>query len=242
MVVLHGLFGSADNWVPIASRLAADFQVFALDQRNHGRSPHSEEMDYEVMAADVREFLDDHAIESAVILGHSMGGKTAMQFALHYPDRTRALVVADMAPRAYPPLHAQIFEALLRLDLASFQSRNQVSDALAVDIPDTALRLFLLKMIGRRENGALFWQTNIRNIENNSAHLRAAIPEEGSYTGPALIIRAEKSQYIRDDDLRQIQRLFPAAEFRTIPNAAHWVHADAPDAFCEALREFLGKS
>jgi pimeloyl-ACP methyl ester carboxylesterase len=242
MIILHGLFGSADNWAPIATRLSDAFQVFALDQRNHGRSPHSGEMNYAVMAADVRQFLDEQSMESAIVLGHSMGGKTAMRFALDYPARTQALIVADMAPRAYPPLHASIFEALLRLDLASFSSRNQVSDALAADIPDAALRLFLLKMIGRGPAGQMFWQTNIRGIEANSAHLRAALPGQGSYPGPALFIRAEKSDYLRDDDAAPIRQLFPSAEFKAIPRVGHWVHAEAPDAFCAALREFLGKS
>jgi len=148
VILLHGLFGSSDNWQPIATQLAAGYQVFALDHRNHGRSPHSAEMNYPLMAADVDRFMARRGLASALVIGHSMGGKTAMQLALHFPHRVRKLVVGDMAPRAYASAHDQIFAALLALDLARFQTRAQVDAALAPEIPNPVLRRFLLKNLG----------------------------------------------------------------------------------------------
>ena len=225
LIILHGLFGSSDNWLPIARKLSDRFQVFSVDQRNHGRSPHSAEMNFQLMAADLAELMQANGLERANVLGHSMGGKTAMQFALSYPAQVEKLVVADMAPRAYPPAHTHIYKALLSLDLTKFRHRADISDALANEIPDQALRLFLLKMIGRNPDGTLFWQTGLRNLQANSEHLRAALPEAPFFPGPALFIRGQKSEYLRDEDEPLIRRLFPPRHrFRTIagrgpPNA-----------------------
>lgn len=238
LIILHGLFGSSDNWIPIARKLSDAFKVIAVDQRNHGRSPHSAEMNYPLMADDLAGLMEDHGLERAHILGHSMGGKTAMQFALSHPAKVEKLVVADMAPRAYQPGHTKIFQALLSLDLARFQHRSQVSDALAAEIPEQSLRLFLLKMLGRKPDGALFWQTNISALQANSESLRAALATPVSSALPALFIRGEKSDYVRDDDLPGIQRLFPNANVRTVSGVGHWLHVEAPDAFVAEVLAF----
>ncbi|HEX9046957.1 MAG TPA: alpha/beta fold hydrolase, partial [Verrucomicrobiae bacterium] len=172
VVLLHGLFGSSDNWHFIAQGLAATFNVFALDQRNHGLSPHSAEMNYPLMAADVEKFFVKRGLASAAVIGHSMGGKTAMQFALLYPHRVDKLVVADMAPREYAPAHDKIFAALLALPLPSFQTRQQIEDALAAEIPSLVLRRFLLKNLGRDEHGKFFWKINLRTIAESYPRLR----------------------------------------------------------------------
>lgn len=239
VILLHGLFGSADNWHSIATRLAENFQVFALDQRNHGQSPHSSEMSYPLMAADVENFFGAQGIESAYVIGHSMGGKTAMQFALQFPGRVEKLVVADMAPRAYAPAHDKIFAALLALDLESFSARPQIEDALAPEIPNLVLRRFLLKNLGRDSAGKFFWKMNLRGLAENYGQLRAPISASAPFQKSALFIRGGKSNYLNAEDEPLIRALFPQAEIKTIPEAAHWVHADQPAEFLRLVLDFL---
>ena len=167
VILLHGLFGSSDNWHHITLRLAEKFRVFALDQRNHGQSPHSAKMNYSLMSIDVNEFMALRGIETALVIGHSMGGKTAMQFALQFPSRVEKLIVADMAPRAYAPAHEKIFAALLTLDLKSFSARQQIEEALASEIPNLVLRRFLLKNLGRNSAGRFLWKINLRGLSGN---------------------------------------------------------------------------
>ena len=239
IIILHGLFGSSDNWHTISRRLGEQFQVFALDLRNHGRSPHSNAMNYELMADDIAEFFPAHNLQRACLLGHSMGGKVAMRFALRYPDLTAALIVADMAPKAYPPSHQVIFDALRKLDLASFRSRNEIDIALAPEVPDVAVRQFLLKNVARTDAGGFAWKLNLPAIERNYPALRSAITSGRPFTGPVLFILGAKSDYLQDTDRDAILRLFPRATFKTISTAGHWLHADAPDEFVQLVAEFL---
>ena len=239
VVLLHGLFGSSDNWHPIAVRLADKFHVFAVDHRNHGQSPHSVEMDYPVMAADVDRFFVMRGLDSALVIGHSMGGKTAMQLALHFPQRVEKLIVADMAPRAYAASHDTIFAALLGLDLPKFQTRTQIEDALASEIPNQVLRRFLLKNLGRSPEGRFFWKINLRDIAENYWKLREPVAGDAPFIKPTLFVRGGKSKYIQPEDEPLIQEWFPAAEIQTIPDAGHWVHADAPEEFLRLVLNFL---
>ena len=239
VILLHGLFGSADNWHPIALRLAELFHVIAVDQRNHGLSPHSDEMNYPLMAADVNAFMVARGLEKAVVIGHSMGGKTAMQFALRFPERVEKLVVSDMAPRAYAPAHDKIFSALLALDLTAFQTRQQIEDALAVEIPNLVLRRFLLKNLGRAVAGEFFWKLNLRAIAENYPHLREPVSVLIPFLKPALFIRGGRSNYVNPEDEPLIRALFPQVEFQTIAEAGHWLHADAPEEFLRRLLAFL---
>jgi len=239
VILLHGLFGSADNWHHVAQRLAERFHVFAVDQRNHGQSPHDDEMDYPLMAADVENFFIAQKIASAFVIGHSMGGKTAMQFALEFPNRVEKLVMADMAPRAYPPAHDPIFAALLALDLPAFQTRQQLENALAPAIPDLALRRFLLKNLGRNDSGAFYWKMNLSGLAKNYPRLCAPLNWEIPFLKPTLFIRGGKSQYISAADEPGIFRLFPAAKIQTIAGADHWVHADAQEEFFKLVLGFL---
>jgi esterase len=220
-------------------RLAATFHVFALDHRNHGQSPHSAEMDYPVMAADVDRFFASRGVASARVIGHSMGGKTAMRLALHFPQRVQKLVVADMAPRAYAPAHDKIFAALLALDLPSFQTRAQIEEALAPEIPNPVLRRFLLKNLGRAPAGGFCWKINLRDIAENYWRLREPVAGEAPFAGPVLFIRGGKSKYVQPEDEPLIREWFPAATLQTIQEAGHWVHADQPEEFLQLLLDFL---
>ncbi len=239
VVLLHGLFGSSDNWHPVAARLAEAYHVFALDHRNHGQSPHSAEMDYPVMAADVDRFFAARGLARARILGHSMGGKTAMQLALHFPQRVEKLVVADMAPRAYAPAHDHIFAALLALDLPSFQTRAQLEEALAPEIPNPVLRRFLLKNLGRSPAGGFGWKINLRDLALNYWRLREPVAGTAPFAGPVLFLRGGKSKYVQPADEPLIRAWFPAAKIQTLPEAGHWVHADQPEEFLRLVLEFL---
>lgn len=239
VILLHGMFGSLDNWHAVSCRLASNFRVFALDQRNHGRSPHSRDMDYVLMASDVVEFLDARSLASAHVVGHSMGGKAAMQFALSFPERSGRLVVEDIAPRAYAPRHGEIFDGLLALDPGGYHSRRQIETVLAAAIPELSVRKFLLKNLSRDPNGKLCWKLGLRNISENYAFLNSAISGSRHFEKPALFIRGSNSDYIRDEDAGTIHRSFPFAQIRTISDAGHWVHTDAPTSFTEMVEDFL---
>jgi esterase len=239
LLILHGLLGSLDNWMPHAQTLSAQCRVFLLDLRNHGRSPHAQEFDYDIMATDLREFLHDHELEGANLLGHSMGGKVAMRFAQLHPELTKKLVVADMAPREYPPRYAEILNAMHALDLSQFQQRAEVDTALTTAAPDQNIRQFLLKNIGRDAQGRMRWKPNISALRENYHSIRSALPITPSFGGPTQFIRGGKSDYIRDADLALIRQIFPQAELATIPAAGHWVHAEAPKEFLRLVTAFL---
>jgi esterase len=239
LVLLHGLFGSGDNWFGVAPKLAEKFHVFAPDLRNHGHSPHHAEMDYPLMAGDVEKFFGAQKIESAHVIGHSMGGKVAMQFALNFPARVKKLVVVEMAPRAYGRTHDKIFAALLALNLASFQTRQQIEDALAPEIPSLNLRRFLLKNLGRDDHGKFVWKMNLRGVAENYSQLGEVLSAQSHFDKQALFIRGGKSDYISAADESEIRRQFPASQIQTIAAANHWVHADAPEEFLRLVLDFL---
>ncbi len=196
-------------------------------------------MNYAVMAADVLELLENHQLGRVSLLGHSMGGKTAMMFSLLYPDRLDKLICADIAPRAYPAHHWKILEALSALDPTFFRNRGEVEAALAPSIPDKATRQFLLKNLVHGPNGGFSWKLNLRAIRENYERLNEALPSERTCERPTLFLRGEKSDYIRGADWPPVQRLFPHAQLVTIPAAGHWLHIDAPELFVDAAGEFL---
>jgi esterase len=246
LVMLHGLFGSLDNWLGVAPKLAGTFHLYLVDSRNHGLSPHSSEMNYPLMAADLAEFFDAHHLERAIVLGHSMGGKTAMQFGLDYPARVEKLVVVDMAPRERPFEHEKIFKALLALDLAQFQSRRQMEEALEPDIPDLTVRRFLLKNLKStalpNSTPHFEWRIPLDLIYQNYPRICEAIALAKPFNGPALFLRGGKSHFLMEDDVPQIRQFFPQARIETITAANHWVHADAPEEFLQRVVSFLTES
>jgi pimeloyl-ACP methyl ester carboxylesterase len=241
LIMLHGLFGSSDNWLHVAPKLGG--KCYALDLRNHGHSPHSNEMGYALMAGDVAEFLDAQKLDAANVLGHSMGGKVAMQFAHAHPARVRKLIIVDIAPRPYPPEHRPIFEALLAIDLKQFHSRREIEDALAPGIPDLTLRRFLLKNLAHepQDARAFKWRIPLRTIFANYPKLCAPIEPQTPFPGPALFLHGGQSPYVSDADVPQIRQLFPQAKIETIPRARHWIHADAPDEFVWHVSTFLNR-
>jgi pimeloyl-ACP methyl ester carboxylesterase len=239
LIILHGLLGSSDNWQPMSAKLGEFFHVFALDQRNHGGSAHSVEMNYEVMAKDINEFLNREHLEQGHILGHSMGGKTAMEFAQLFPEKVSKLIIVDIAPKAYPPNHQKILAALMEVEVGSYETRKQVENALAPSIPELALRRFLLKNLARDSIGGFRWKIGLREIHQNYNRLGEAIRSERPLEKPALFIRGERSEYLRGQDMPEILRLFPRARLQTIAGAGHLAHAENPPAFAETVLEFL---
>jgi esterase len=238
LVLLHGLFGSNENLGGIARALSDRFTVYGMDLRNHGRSPHADSMDYVDMAADVRDTLDAHGLDAATVLGHSLGGKTAMELALSAPERVSGLVAVDIAPIAYDRRHDQELEALHELDLSAVRSRGDADAALADPIPNPAIRQFLLKNLSRTDNG-FTWRIPLETIHAEYAKIAAAPPSAGPYDGPTLFIRGGNSDYLPEEAETTIHERFPQARIETIPDAAHWVHVDAPEAFLDLLNDFL---
>jgi pimeloyl-ACP methyl ester carboxylesterase len=239
LIILHGLFGSLDNWQTVGRILGENFQVFTIDQRNHGRSPHSDEFNYAVMADDLRDFMAEHQLPRAHVLGHSMGGKTAMHFALRHPQLVEKLIVVDIAPRAYAPAHLHIFAALASLDLTAYRDRNQIAGALTPAIPDAPTRQFLLKNISRDDTGAFRWKLNLPAIRANYDSLNAALEPGPAFVGPVLFLKGGRSDYLSEADVPLIHQLFPCTTVKTISEAGHWVHADAPDQFIKHVLRFL---
>lgn len=242
LIILHGLFGTLDNWQTLARRFAEHYTVYIVDQRNHGRSPHLDNMDYPALAEDLKSFMESQWMYNAHIIGHSMGGKTAMQFSMEYPEMVNKLVVVDIAPKAYPGLHNSIFDALMSLDLNRVQSRQEAEDWLAPKIDDLSVRQFLMKNLTRSKAGGFEWKMNLPVIYKYYGHILAPISVREAFENPTLFIRGNRSSYILDDDWSLIQDYYPNARLYSVANAGHWVHAEAPEVFYEAALSFLQSS
>lgn len=239
LIILHGLFGTQENWRTLSKNFGQHFQVFALDQRNHGRSPHSTVFTYEAMAVDIREFMQEHALPSAYLLGHSMGGKVAMRFAITYPNLVDKLVVVDIAPKVYPPGHDDVFASLYALNLPTLRSRQDADADLAQYLPDLALRQFLLKNLERTESGTFRWRINLNGIRDNYHEMLKGFDLTRTYTKPTLFIKGSDSGYIKESDFVTMREIFPRAQLVTIPGTGHWVHAEAPQEFARTVIAFL---
>lgn len=242
IIILHGLFGTLDNWQTIAKKLAETNLVYIIDQRNHGRSPHKAEFNYSVMAEDLKDFMESQWIYEAHIIGHSMGGKTAMQFALNYPDMVNKLIVVDIAPKNYQGGHQAIFDALFDLDLTKIPNRKEADEQLKEKIGDFGVRQFLLKNLTRSKLGGYEWKMNLPAIYQNYAAILSTIESEDTFTNPTLFIRGEQSDYVLDKDLKPIHNLFPIAQLETIAEAGHWVHAAQPAILLDLVKTFLKES
>lgn len=240
LIILHGLFGTLDNWQSIAKRLSDHFTVFIVDQRNHGKSPHTEQHGYTCMAEDLHDFMTSKWIYKAHLLGHSMGGKTVMRFATEFPDMVDKLIVADIAPKAYPDTHSQIFNALLSIDLTTISTRKEIDDLLSQNIDSLAIRQFLLKDITRNKiNHRYEWKMNLPVLYKYYTNILKFDLGHEMFEGDALFIRGGQSGYIQEEDMVDIRNYFPKAELKTIKNAGHWLHADQPEAFYTMVRAFL---
>ncbi len=242
IIILHGLLGSLDNWQSIAKKLAEkNFKVFIIDQRNHGKSPHSDEFSYQILANDLLDFFDHQAILKAHIIGHSMGGKTAMLFALLHPEKVEKLVVVDIAPAEYEDGHTAIFQALFAADAAHATSREQVQSVLAQKLGnDTTTIGFLMKGLDRDAFAKNFaWKFNLDALWKNYDNISGVIDGNHPFTGKTLFIKGAKSNYINAGNYPEVVRLFPDNQLVEIPGAGHWVHADNPKKFVEEVEKFL---
>ena len=238
LFILHGLFGMLDNWHNIARKLSEEYTVISIDQRNHGNSPHSEEMSFELMADDLAELMDDLQIATAAIMGHSMGGKTVMRFADLHPDKLNKLIVVDISPRGYKSGHDAYFKAFNTIDFSVCQNRNEADAALAVIEPNARVRQFLLKNLDRSEKG-YHLKFNLKPIESFYPQMISALDFQWLINAPALFIYGENSGYITGDDILTIEHTFTQVSFIEIKDAGHWIHAEQPDAFLEAVETFL---
>ena len=236
-ILLHGLFGAGNNWGIIAKHFSQHYQVISVDLRNHGSSPHSASQSYANMADDLLELCDALSLKDIHLLGHSLGGKVAMQFAVQYPNRMDKLIVADMAMRAYADAHTHLIDAMLEIDLSTLQSRNEADKILSSRIPQTEVRQFLLMNLIKSDSG-LTWRINLAAIKANYPDLQRAVCENAHYEKPCLFIRGEHSDYVLDKDAEQIKASFIKAQFASLPTG-HWVHAENPQAFIEVVGNFL---
>lgn len=238
--ILHGIFGMLDNWHTVARTLSSQYKVYAIDARNHGQSPHSEEMGYEIMADDLIELADDLGIQKFILIGHSMGGKTAMTAAIKYPERISKLVVVDIAPKSYKAGHQRYFDAFEGIDWSSLNTRKDIDDALAKYEDEAGIRLFLAKNIDRSELGGFIVKSNIPALKKAYQEIIGEFPLSGEYKYPSLFITGEKSGYLKESDKATIEKHFTKTQYAIVSGAGHWVHADNPKEFLEKLSEFLG--
>jgi esterase len=240
LIIVHGLLGAGGNWHTLASRVfSTRFSVFTVDLRNHGRSPHADRFDYPAMVEDLLGFMDAHDIESAHLLGHSMGGKVVMHFALDHPGKTSRVLVADVSPRTYEDRHSEILEALQDVEPSQYGSRQEIDEALGKQILSAPVRQFLMKNLVL-ENGTYRWQINLDALISNYPKIIEGLEEDDrQFPGPVLFVAGGRSNYVGEADLPLIRRLFPAAEMKTIPGAGHWLHAEAPEEFAGHVMDFL---
>lgn len=240
LLILHGFLGMSDNWKTLGAQFASDgFQVHMLDLRNHGRSLQSDQFNYEIMAQDVFDYCQANNLEKINIIGHSMGGKTAMLLATTYPELIDKLIVADIGPKFYPQHHQPILEGLNAVDFANKPSRSDVEATLSEYITDFGTRQFLLKSLYWQEPGQLAFRFNLSVFNEKMDEIGVALPENAIFNKPTLFIRGGNSNYILDSDFENIKQHFPDSKIETIPNAGHWLHAENPKMFHELVISFL---
>lgn len=239
-VILHGFLGSGDNWKSLGNQFAeAGYQVHLVDQRNHGHSFHAEDFSYEVMANDLLKYLAHHHISECILLGHSMGGKTAMEFATSYPEKVLKLLVADIGPKAYPQHHQDILKALSLLDFEKLKSRGEADKLLSEYIPDMGTRQFLLKNLYWKEKGRLGLRINLPILSEKINEVGKALSSASVFEKPTLFLKGARSGYIEVMDELLIHKQFPKAQIVTISKAGHWLHAENPSEFHQNVVKFL---
>jgi len=254
LVILHGLYGSSDNWYTIGRALADQHEIFIPDHRNHGNSPHSPDHDYIVLSDDLNDFFLLHNLERAVILGHSMGGKTALAFGLKFPEKVEKMIVVDISPFGYDETsapevvsHEKIMRSLMSLRPESLKGRQEADDRLKKQISSEPVRHFLLKNLKRNNEGVFYWTINLPVLQQHLPDIYATIlPSDNKLKAdipvfPLLFIKGENSGYLRNEEFDNIRHFFPHADLAEIPGAGHWVHAEQPDLFLKVIRNFISK-
>lgn len=243
VLILHGLYGSSDNWLTIAKELSKDFCVHSLDLRNHGRSPHSEEHNYPVMVEDIKEYLDKHALKKTLLLGHSMGGKVAMLFTLSYPERVDKLIVADIAPKNYKNNydgHIRILETMRSIDLKNLTTRKEIEKKLATSLSKKITQL-ILKNLYRKKDNSFDWRINVAVLYKQLENITGGTDgwEKMQTNVPALFIKGETSHYLSLEDDFTIRKSFKNAELTVIPKAGHWLHAEQSELVLKTILYFI---
>lgn len=238
LIILHGLFGSHNNWANICAQLAQVYSVYALDLRNHGDSPHSAKFDLECMATDLNAFMSRLGIVRAIVLGHSMGGKVAMTFAQIHPEKVSKLIVVDIAPRSYGEDQRPLVDALVELDLSSCSRQQDVHNALAAAIPSIEVRYFLLTNLVRDKHQNFTWKINLKTIAASLKNIVTGISPNHIFKNPTLFLKGELSDFITSADLPMIRKIFPLSDVKTIKGAGHWVHIDETETFVQMVNEF----
>lgn len=240
LLILHGYFGMSDNWKTLGTQFSEDYQVHLIDQRNHGRSFHADAFSYEDLVADLYHYIQHHQLEKVHLLGHSMGGKVAMLFAVTYPELVDKLMIADISPRKYEPHHNAILAGLNSIDFSIQTSRSLVDAKLAVLIPEVGIRQFLLKNVYWIEKGKLAFRFYLKSLTENNPNIGDALPANTSFEGASLFLKGAKSNYITEREMPSIAAYFPNAQVVSISNAGHWLHAENPKDFYKAVIDFLG--
>ena len=240
-LILHGFLGMGDNWKTIGNKLAENYQVHLIDQRNHGRSFHSDDFDFELLTQDLLNYIAHYNLEKVILLGHSMGGKVAMLFAVNHPEKVEKLIVADISPRFYPPHHHEILEALQAVDFDVQKSRKEIEKALENYISDVGIRQFLMKNVTRNGKDGFKYRFNLDSLVENYEEIVVSLPPFSQYDGETLFLKGENSGYISINDKPLIEAHFPKAKIVTVKNAGHWLHAENPTDFYNEVVRFLGK-
>jgi esterase len=240
LILLHGIFGSSDNWLTQARLLSADYRTYALDLRNHGQSPHDEKFDYPSMVEDVLEFIEINKVHDPVLIGHSMGGKVAMNFAVAHPDELLKLIVVDIAPKAYSMLDYVILDGLKAIPVEKITSRNEADQVLAEFVKEPDVRQFLLKNLQRKPDGGYIWKLNLTAIADNLDQIGADLQFKGTFDKPTLFVRGSRSNYVKDEDVSRIREVFPSAVLETL-DTGHWVPTEKPKEFLELVTRWLGE-
>lgn len=239
LLILHGFLGMGDNWKSLGNKFSENYEVHLMDQRNHGRSFFDDEFNYEVLVDDLLNYMNHHQLKKTIILGHSMGGKTAMLFAVTHPEKVDKIIIADIGPKFYPRHHDTILEGLSTIDFSKQKSRSEVEKVLKSYIPEWGIRQFLLKNVYWKTKEQLAFRFNLGVLLENIDEIGTALPSLTVYQGKTLFLKGENSGYITKDDIPLIKAHFPKAEIKTVKNAGHWLHAENPQDFYNYVAEFL---
>ncbi|MDU8886603.1 alpha/beta fold hydrolase [Yeosuana sp. MJ-SS3] len=239
-VILHGFLGMGDNWKTLGKQFSDEgYQVHLVDQRNHGHSFHDEEFNYQVLSDDLKMYCETHKLNNIILLGHSMGGKAAMLFAVEHPEMVSKLIIADISPRYYPGHHKDILDGLSALNFDQISSRGEADKILQDYIPEFGIRQFLLKNLYWKEKGKLDLRINLDVLKENDSGIGEELPMYTEFQGKTLFLKGAKSEYIVDQDKTLIKKHFPNAQIITIPNAGHWLHAENPKDFFQSVMAFV---
>ena len=239
LVILHGLFGMSDNWLSIAKELSQSYHCYILDMRNHGRSPKSDDLNYDDMVEDLYEFLTDFGLRTISLMGHSMGGMVAMRFSFEYSHRIEKLIIVDIAPKSYPALHQNILNGLKSIPIDKINTREEADNILEEYVTSAHTRQFLLKNLYRKEDNSYAWRINLNAIYDHASDIGRGISTDHIYEKPTLFIRGENSNYLLPEDQVRIMQIFPKAKIAQISGASHWVHAEKPEEFLTVLNSYL---